>query len=275
MAVGPGFFETFALSVLRGRSFLNQDGPEAPPVAVVNESFVRRFLPQANPLEMQLRLDGIHGEREFASVVGVVQDHYPDRPGLSGDVVYLSVEQVPPPSVWISVRGGGPPGQIGQALRQVVRSVHPSLAVEDVRTLRNLMDFLARIPRTIGFFGLMGGLAGVAVAAVGLFGIVSYQVRTRFPELGVRMALGATSRRILAEVVGQGVRRVLPGLAVGLGLGGLLSPLLVAFLFGLSPATLAVYLGVGAGMLGVGVLASLGPALRAARLDPLVTLRSD
>jgi predicted permease len=275
MAVGPGFFETYGLEVLRGRPLLARDQSGAPPVAVVNESFVRRFLSQGDPLETQLHLQGVHREGEFARIVGVVQDHVQARPGLGGDVVYLALEQAPSSSAWISVRGGGSPGQIDRAVRERTRNVHPSLAVEDVRTLRDLMDYLARIPRTVGLFGLMGGLVGVAVAAVGLFGIVSYQVRARFPELGVRKAVGATSGRILEEVVADGVKRVLPGLFVGLVLGALMSPLLVAFLFGISPVNPAIYVGVAVGMLAVGALAALGPALRAARLDPLVTLRNE
>lgn len=275
LAADPNLLEAYGLQVLRGRGIRAEDGPEAPPVAVVNESFARRFFPGADPLEAQIRLSAFHAPGDYARIVGIVQDHLPDQPGLRGDRVYLALPQVSPGNLWISVRGGGPPGQVGPALRLAAQSAHPSLPVEDVRTLRDLMDYLSRIPRAIGLFGLAGGLVGVVVAAIGLFGLVAYQVRVRFPELGVRMAVGATGGTILREVVGLGIRRTIPGLVVGLGLGALVSPVLAAFLFGISPANLLVYLAVGAGMVSVAVLASLGPALRAARLDPLVVLRDE
>jgi predicted permease len=273
-AVDPAHFEVHGLTLERGRLLGPGDG-QAEPVVVVNESFARRFLVGEEPLGAVLRLEGVHDFDRPARVVGVVADHVPDRPGTRGDRAFVPLDGRDASVLWLSARGGRSPAEVAAALRRAVRRVHPGLPLEDVRTLRSLMDFLSRVPRVLGMFGFLGGVAGVLVAAIGLYGVIAFQVRSRFTELGVRLALGAGAGRVLRHVVAAGIRRVLPGLAVGLGLGALVSPLLAAFLFGLSPGLFLVYLGVALGMIGVAATASLGPALRAARLDPVTVLRSE
>lgn len=274
LGADPSYFRVYDLPLRRGRLLQESDGPSTLRVAVVNESFVRRFLAGREPVVMPLSLAGVPGQDGPVTVVGVVADALPDRPGSRSDRVYLPLEQIDAGRLLLSVRGATP-ASAAPRLREAARAVDPGLPVQDIRSLRDFVAYLSRMPRTLGALGALGGVAGVLVAAIGLYGLLAFQVRTRFPEIGVRMALGAPSRRILLQILGEGVRRMAPGLAAGMALGALLSPLLVTYLFGLSPSLLLVYGGVLATMLGVGFLASLAPALRAARLDPLTVLRSE
>lgn len=274
IAATPAYFGMYDLSRTRGRLFTEADVAGAPSVALINESFVRRFLQGFDPVGLPLGVEGVPGLSGPVTVVGVVADGLPDHPGSRSDRLYLPLAQVDARSLLVSVRSGDV-STVSAGVREAVRGIHEGLPVQDVRSLRDLVAWLNRLPRTLGVLGALGGLAGVLVASIGLYGLLAFQVRTRFPEFGVRMALGAPSRRIVLEVLGEGVRRMAPGLAVGMGLAALLSPILASFVFGFGPSLLLVYGGVLATMLVVGLVASLAPAVRAARLDPLSVLRSE
>jgi putative ABC transport system permease protein len=274
-AVTPGFFDVLDLELRSGRSLVWQDDGEALPVAVVNESFVRRFSQDRPVLGRRLLLSAADSVAWF-TVVGVVEDV-----GLGGgerareDRVYLPVSQVATTDLLVLTRTGNDAGSLAGAVRRAVAGVDPAVAVWGVRTLADAHAFMIRVPRTIGFLALGGGAAGFLVAAVGLYGLLAFRVRQRRGELGIRLAVGADGPRLAQAVLGWALRLLLPAVAVGLALAWLASPILSVALLGLDPRDPAVYAAVGAAFLFVGLLAALGPALRAAGVDPASTLRRD
>lgn len=268
-AHGPGLFETYGMQLLAGRSFTDRDR-DGGPVVVVSERFASRHLSGGPAVGARLRLGGVHSADEWATVVGVVADATGGRGSGSGDrgAVYVPFLDGGGGPLWLSARVKGDLGTVVAALRPTVKEVAPELPVEGVRSLRSLAEYLLRIPRSFALFGALGGLAGVVVAAIGLYGVVSFQTRTRWPELGVRMAMGASATRVARLVVRGTLARMAPGVAVGLLLGFLMSPVLHAFAFGSGFAGVPLLGTVAAIMVVVGGLAALQPALGAARLQP-------
>lgn len=275
IAADPGLPDTYGVGLLRGRGFTAADDLDAPPVALVTASFDRRHLEGQGP-GARLRVEP-PGEAPYpAEVVGVVEDWYPADAGGRAEQVLLPLAQVDPARLYLSVRTAGPADAVVGDLREVVARVDRELALEMPRTLESLMAWLLRMPRVMAAFGALGGVVGVLVAGVGLYGLVAYQVRARIADLGVRMALGADSSRIAGEVVRTGLGRLLPGLAVGLLLGGAAVTVLRTLVEGATrwPSSLLLA-GVVAGMLLTGLLASLVPAVRASRLEPARVLRRE
>ncbi|MGD2067472.1 MAG: ABC transporter permease [Gemmatimonadota bacterium] len=274
VAVDPGAFETWGLDLLGGRGLDDRDGPDAAPVVVVNRAFVDRWLGDGPALGSRIRVEGVH-EAGWATVVGVVANQTEEGPGIRADRVYVPLAQADPSSLVVSARTSGDPAGVVPALRKAVASVDPELPLDQARTLRDLMAWLLRMPRAMATFGAVGGLAGVLVAAIGLYGVVAFRVRSGLREIGVRMALGAPSARILGQVLREAVAGVLPAVAVGLVVALVVSPVLAMFSFGYPPRGFLPFGVATALMLAVTGLAALRPALRAARLDPSRVLRTE
>jgi len=273
LAVDPYFTGTYGARVLAGRDLVEaDDAPGAPPVVLVTSAFRRRF--GTSPGDA-LRLEGVHGEEAWAEVAGVVEDWYPDRPGVRADRVLVPLAHAGRPRLYLSVRTEGDADRTVAALRPAVARVDEGLPVESPRTLGSLLSWLLRMPRVIAGFGVLGGVAGVLVAGIGLYGVMAFHVRSRLPEIGVRMALGAGAPRILGEVLRESLVRIGPGLAAGLAFGGLASPRLGGLFSTAKPPASLLFAAVVAGMLLVGVAAAIEPAAKAARLDPQRVLRGE
>ena len=272
-AVTPGFMDVAELELRAGRGISDTDGPGAPRVAVVNESFVRRFLPDGVALGRQLRLAGADSAAWF-TVVGVVEDaDMGTGPRVRNDRVYLSLGQLPSRDVTILVRARGDIALVPPELRRVVAEVSPDIPVWGVRTLADAHAYLTRVPRALAAMAVAGGVAGLLVAAVGLYGLLSFRVRQRRRELGIRLALGADGSRLARDVLELAARQLAPAVVVGLGLAWLASPVLGVILLGLNPRSPGVYAAVAVGFVSLGMVAALVPALRAARVDPAQVLR--
>lgn len=280
LAADPAMLETWGIGLLAGRGIEEHDATDSDPVALVTRSFASRWWEGTDPLGQHLRLDGVHGHGEWARVVGVVKDWHPEGEANLGGRIILPLTQLPPTQVvpgrlFMSGRTDGDPATLVPELREALRRVDPGLAPDRVETMEGLVAWLVRMPRTMGAFGAAGGLAGVVVASIGLFGILSFRIRTRLPAVGIRMALGARRDRILGEVLADAARGVAPWIAAGLALGLLLAPATVIFSFGAPFRAPTTYLAAGGLMLLVVLAASLLPAVRAARLDPLSVLRRE
>lgn len=274
LGADPDLLDTYGLEILTGRGILPSDGADAAPVVVVTRAFARRWLDESGAVGARLRLDGLHEPAEWAEVVGVVEDFHPDRE-VVGNRVFVPLAQLRRPGeVWLSVATAGSATLVAGEIRAATARVAPGLAVDQPRTLRDLMAWLTRMPRVMAAFGAAGGLAGVLVAAIGLYGVVTFQLQRRLPDIGIRMALGAPSHRILGEILRSVLRLILPGTVLGLGLGFLGSPALRALIRGDDPRSPWLYLVALFAMTGVALVATLRPALRAARLDPQDVLRS-
>ena len=273
--VSGGYFTTLGTPLLAGRDLSATDGAEAPRVAVVDEVFARKVFGKANPLGKTFRTQVGDGTSDPMEVVGVV-----------GDAKYGSLDEDPPPSVYLpfgqgdefgthmsfELRTGGSPGALRAAVRQAVARVSPAITFEATPLSEQLAASLTR-PRLLatlsGFFGALALL----LAMIGLYGTLSYAVTRRRGEIGVRMALGAAGRQVLRMVFAEAGLLVLAGLAVGTALALAATRFIASFLYGVGAAD-PVTLAVSAGLLAATALgAALLPAARAAAVDPNEVLR--
>jgi putative ABC transport system permease protein len=270
--ISPGYFRTFGIPVLRGRDISDRDVHGGPLVAVVNEHFARRFLGD-QPLGRRIYM--VEHEAEF-EVVGVVADVPPVRPGDEVPAqIFWSNRQAPRWATYFIVRTAGSPGAVMRVIADRLHAVDPDMQVSQVRTMREVLARQLVRPRFAALLlGTFGTLA-LVLAAVGTYGLLAYTVERRTKEFGIRMALGARPGAIVGEVVARGMR--LAGLAAAIGVIAslMLTRLLTSQLAGVSPNDPLTY-GVSVGvLLLVAVLASLLPAARASRVDPIVTLRTE
>jgi predicted permease len=275
-AVTSGFFGMFDIELRAGRSLEAADAAGTATVAVVNESFARRFSPDQSVMGRRVRFTEVDAEQWY-TVVGVVEDV--DVGGgelVSLSRVYFPLAQVAAPNALLLARTrGGDGAALTTPLREAVAEVDPALALWRIRTLADSYAYLIRVPRAMAAIALGGGMAGLLVAAVGLYGLLAFRVRQRRRELGVQLALGADGRRLAIQTLDSALRQVLPALAFGLTVAWLAAPILSVLLLGTDPRSLGTYVGVAASFLAVSLVAAAIPAIRASRVDPARVLRGD
>ena len=270
-AVSPGYFATLGLPIARGRSFEERDRSDARPVAIVNETLAERFWPEGGTVGRVVRLDG----REV-SVVGLVADH-PTRALDRSRRPQLFVPHAQRPAARMSllVRAGrGGPG-VADRVRGAIRSVAPDLPVPDVLALERYLALSLVPQRLAARVGTAVGLLGLFLACIGVFGVVSFSVRRRYREIGIRAAVGAGRGDLLRLVVGRGLRIAGLGLLTGLPLAFVASRLFRGLLFGVEPGDPATYLAVGVALTAACLAGSWIPARRAAAVDPARVLRHE
>ncbi|HSM04148.1 MAG TPA: ABC transporter permease [Longimicrobiales bacterium] len=276
-AVSPSYFALFGLDPIRGRLTEARDGPDADPVAVVSEGFVRRFLGEVDPLDIRIQLDALHAERTFR-IVGVVPDlDLAGGPRALNDRVYLPLAQVDPEAAMVLVDAGRAAAETGAAstLRSALAAWNAGVPIRDLRTLADAHDFMTRASSNLSLLAVGGGLAGLVVAAIGLYALLAFRVRRARRELGVRLALGADASRLARAVVADALGQLLPALGVGLILAWTAAPLLGVFLLGGDPRSPAVFGVVALAFLASGLSAALVPALRARAVEPAQVLRGE
>ena len=271
--VAPGFFRTLGVPLVAGRDFDDADGPEAPRVAVVNETFARYFFGDKEPLGRRFAFT--RDEKTLVEIVGLVRDgktaslrEEPKR------FLYLPYTQAEDRGgVTFYARTAGEPEAAGPRMREIVRRVDPMLPVTEVKSMRAQIRESLFVERLEAGLSASFGLLATVLAALGLYGVMSYAVALRTREIGIRVALGADRRTVLGMVLGE--VGLLAGLGMALGLpGGYgLGRLLEAQLFGLTARDpLTFGLATGTLLLAAAVAAFL-PALRATRVEPMVALR--
>jgi predicted permease len=277
--VTPQFFATLGIPVRMGRDIADSDSPTSPFVAVVSESFVRRFWPGQNPIGRQFTGSGAVNLRTVVGVVGDVRWR-----GLEPDSepqIYLSSRQVDdgrlPAHIpkELVVRSSIAPEALVPSIRAIVGRADPQQPISDVQLLADIVD-AETAPRNVQV-RVLGAFAGIAflLAGIGLHGLLAYSVSQRAREIGVRVALGAQRRSILAMVLKQGLRLAFLGVCIGAALSLAAGRTLQALLAGVSPTDVVTFSGaVGLAILMTGV-GSLLPALQATRVDPLQVIRSE
>lgn len=280
--VTVGYFETVGMTLVRGRFFRNEDGPDAPGVAVVSESMARQLWPGEDPLGKRFLLGGGAGPG-WVTVVGVARDvryeglgtearpqfwvpHRQFRLWGSGQAV---------PSMAVLVRTRRAPVAVADQLRRVVRDLDPDLPLTEVRTLQQVRAASLARPRLLASLVAGFGVLALFLAAVGVYGVVSYGVRRRTAEFGIRMALGADTRRVRLGVLRENWVLILVGLTVGELVAPLLTRPLGGLLYQVGPGDPLTLAGVAVLLAAVAVLASYLPARRATRADPMRALRSE
>ena len=277
--VTPDYFATLGAQIRRGRGFTTLDGRGAPPVVVVNEVMARRLWPGENALGKCIKIGGSPKKAAPCSaIVGVVEEVRRNTITEGATMqYYVPFAQTDTtfflPVTALLVRTVGSSAAMVGAVRREIQAVSPDLPYATVSPMKQLFDWQLR-PWRLGsaLFGLFGALA-LVLAAVGLYGVLVYVVSQRTQEMGIRIALGARQRDVLALVVRQGLVIAVLGVAVGAVTALVAGRALASLLYGIAPTNLAV-LGVAAGvLLAVAALASYLPARRATKVDPMVALR--
>jgi predicted permease len=275
--VTPGFFNTLKIPIHLGRDVSESDTMQSPFVAVVSESFVRRYWPNENPLGRTF--DFGYRERTIVGVVGDIKVRGLER--TSEPQVYLAYKQVPDGGLsWFApkdlvVRSSAGSGTLLPAIRQIIRSADPEQPVSDVRTLAEIVqsDTASRAAqvRLLGAFAVLAFL----LAGIGIHGLLSFTVSRRLPEFGVRIALGAQSRDIISIVLREGFLLTAAGVVLGVALAYGAARAMEALLAGVTPGDPATFLGAIGLSVAMAILGSLLPALRAVRVDPTSAIRAD
>jgi len=278
----PGYFATLKIPISAGRDFTQSDQPDSEPVAIVNEAFVRKYLSGKNPIGMQF-----FGRP--ATVIGVAAsiplkagfNHY--EPVDETPAVFISVNQPPDgfftmthtwfmPS-WI-VRTSGPQESFLPQLTKAIQDVDPMLPIAGIYTIRDLQrNTLAPQQLNAELMAMMAGLAFV-LALVGVYGLISNSVARRKREMGIRLALGASTMRAVVQIAAEGMLLALAGAVIGAVLARFASRFLQGLVFGLSTTDAVTFLVVAVGLVLVASLASLIPSLRVAAIDP-AALKAD
>ena len=269
------YFRALGVPLRQGRVFSDAEGPDAPRVAVINETLAERVWPGETPLGRRFALGRAASSPRWITVVGVIGDMR--RGGVeqpAGGQVFVPLRQMPSYGLTLVVRTELPPAAVVSNLRQAVWSADKDAAIWDIRSVDELLADAAAA-RQFHFLVLsVFGFAALLLAAIGVFGLAHRSATNRARELGVRLALGATRPSLVRLVVWDGVRPAAVGSALGLAASCWLASLFTASLYGVSAADPVTALAVGSGALATTVVATLGAAWRITRTDPSAALRS-
>ena len=278
--ITPGWFAAYGTALRAGRDFTESDTAGSPPVVIVNNAFVRTFMPRTSPVGETIPHPRSRPEVQ-RTIVGVVDDAVfeSQREGIQS-IVYLPVAQSGGgPSGGTAISLGvrpavGPPMRLGPSVGAAVRGVDPDVSFSFV-LLEDHVQASVRQERLVAMLSGFFGALAVVIAALGLYGVTSYTVNRRVTEIGIRRALGAQRGHVLRLVLGHSVTLTAVGIALGLAGAAAVTRALSALLFGLTPLDATTFTGVALLFAVVATLAALLPAHRATRVDPLVALRNE
>jgi putative ABC transport system permease protein len=272
VVVRPGFFATMRTPMLRGRDITDNDTDKSPMVLIVNESFAKKYFPHGDVLGQKLDFDDKKGPRE---IVGVAADmRFRDLTTSNQPIIFLPHRQDRGNFLRIVVRAKNA-AALAPSLREIVRRIDPQQPIYEITSLESLRaESLATRRFTLILLSLLAALA-LVLATVGIYSIMSYNVTQRTTEIGIRMALGAASRDILRLIVGNALRLIIFGVIAGLAIALTATRVMESLLYGIAPTDPLTFAAICATIAATGVLASVLPASRAARVDPLVAIRNE
>jgi predicted permease len=270
--ISDGYFKTLGVPILAGREFLPTERADTPWVVIVNQAFAKQYLPTLNPVGQYLRF----GDQLRAEIVGVV-----------GDVRQSSIDEPAAPTLYVDnmqnsrvrtnliVRTAGPPLAMTRRVEDAIWSLDHDQTITSVFTFDDVMNEAVARPRLLTvLLGLFGGL-GLLLGSLGIYGVLAYLVTQRRREIGVRLALGATSSDVLRLIVGRGLILAVAGVGIGLVAALVVTRFMQGILYGVGATDPLTFVAVAVGLLAVAVLASWVPARRAASVDPAVAIRYD
>jgi len=275
MLISPGFLKTFRIGVVSGRDIADTDIKGRPPVMLISESMARHFWPNESPLGA--RVKAIFFPDLIFEVVGVVKDVKLDGLDVSTpvQVMYLAFDQAPNGFMSVVLRTSGSPAMLAGSLVKAIHEIDPEQPVVNVRTMDEVTS--GSIERRRFTMLLLAGFAGLALllASVGIYSVLAYAVRQRVREIGIRLALGAQASEVLRLMLMSGLRPTVLGVAIGLAGAAAITRTLASFFVGISGTDPLTFAAVSSLVLVVGLSASLIPAWRATRIDPIRTLRDE
>ena len=269
--ITAGYLETVGVELVEGRGLDDGDVAGGTPVVVINRAAATRYFPDGSPLGQQLRFWGI--DRQIVGVIGDERFRGIDQP--TDPAAYAPLLQNPRQTVTLLVKADGDPLAVVPEIRRRVREIDPSIALYGVEPLEATVTGSLSGPRfTATLLALFGGVA-ILLALIGVHGVLSYAVEQRVPEMGIRMALGASRRAVLGSVLGEGLALAGIGVALGLLAALVASRVLASLVFGVTTTDPATFLTVPVLVLSTAAAASILPALRAVRVDPVGALRAE
>jgi predicted permease len=274
--VSPGFFATAGIPIRMGREFGEQDREETPLVALVNQTFARRFFGDENPIGKRF---GDHGRESSGryEIVGVVADaKYGNVREQTKPMVFHPALQEPPRTTFVlHVRAAGEPAALGPSIARAILAIDGEALVSNVRTLPQVIREQLRQDRMFATLaGIFAALA-LVLGAIGIYGVAAYRVARRTAEIGVRMALGAPRANVLWLIVRETLALVAAGVAIGLPASLAATRLLKSLLFAVQPSDPVTIAGAAITLFAAGALAGFLPARRAASIEPVIALREE
>jgi predicted permease len=270
--IGPGYFRTLGIPLLRGRDFNAGDAENRPPVVIVNETLVRQFFPGEDPLGKRLTTGGTNAP--WTEIVGVVRDSkYTALGDAPGPVLYVPLEQQHETGVTLYVRAAVPPATLIPQIRQVIRAIEPNLPLPGIGTVQDTLSASLYAPRMGAMLLTVFGALALLLASLGVYGVLAFSIARRTREIGIRIALGAGRGRVLALILREGMGLVVIGLAIGIAGGLYASKWIGTFLYDVSTRDAATFTSVPAVLAIVALIACYLPAKRAMRVDPMRALR--
>lgn len=277
-AVSPGFFDVLNIPLRRGRTLVAQDRAGGALVVLINEALARKYFPKGDALGQRIRVP--HTPMPWLTIVGVVgnlkhTELMNEMQWVETPVLYRPLAQDPGGSVEIAVRTVGSMGTLVPELQKQIAAVDPFIPVSQIESLTSRLGTTLAYPRFRAVIFAFFALGALTLAAVGLHGVLSQLVAQRIPEFGVRKAVGAQTLDLLWLVARQGGLPVIGGLGAGVCLTIAASRLLTNLLYGVRPADSSALVAVSLMLLAVAALAIALPAIRAARVDPMVALREE
>ena len=276
--ITPGYFDTFDVELLAGRDFNLMDDADGQRVAIANRSFAERFFPNENPIGRRVRFPNSQSEQPWLTIVGVAPDLFleeMDNFGQPADEgLYLPIAQNDIRFMSIAARTRGDALELTKAVRSEVMALDPDMPIYWIRTMEGVIHQETWFFWVFGTLFMVFGFVALFLASIGLYGVMSFAVKRRTQEVGIRMALGAHTSDVLRLVLKQGLAQLAVGLVLGVGLAAALSRLIAALLYEVEPTDPLIFTLIAVVLVATGVSACLIPARRASRVDPIVALRS-
>jgi putative ABC transport system permease protein len=274
--VTPGLMETLGTKLIRGRYFDDHDTAEGAPVAIIDETMAKTYWPNADPLGQRIKLGARQSTQPWLTIVGVVRHvRFQSLERPSRVQVYWPLTQRPTTGMSLAIKTGMDPAAIASTVQKATMSIDPDQPIYAVRPMDELLaDSMLRRRLVMILLAVFAGVA-LTLAALGIYGVISYWVSQRSHEIGIRLALGATRSRVLNMVIGESLGVVVAGVVLGLAGSLALTRLITTMLFDVNASDPTTFVIVCGSLLGVGLIASLIPALRATWVDPVHTLRNE
>jgi predicted permease len=273
--VEPGFFDTMGIPLLLGRDFASSDGPSAPKVAIINETFARSFWGNENPIGRRI---GVGSRTPDSEIIGVIKDtKYRNLKEQIPRTVYVPFAQagVRTAERTLHVRTAGEPKNLIAAIRREAKALDKDLPIYNVRTFTELTAEAMSQERVIATLSSFFGLLALLLASIGLYGVMAYAVARRTREIGIRLALGAKTGDVLRLVVRQGMALVVIGLVIGLAGALALTRFIAGQLYGVGATDPATFVTISLLLATVAFVACYLPARRATKVDPMIALRCE
>lgn len=277
-SVTPGYFHVMGVPLVAGRLFDGRDQAESEPVAIVNRALVRKYFPHERPIGARIQIGDSSNASPWITIIGVVADEkdrnfFREMEWEDIPAVFRPFSQAPPARASLLIRAAGSEMALGVAIQKQIASLDNNIPLGEIQRLDHRLSEVLAYPRfraaVLGFFSALALL----LASIGLYGVISHLTAQRTQEFGVRMALGAQRREVLALVIRQGLALTVIGLLAGLLLVLCLARLLNGLLYGVAPSDPYILAGVSAVLVLVSVFATYVPARRAANVDPISALK--